>query len=142
MNKVTNMVKIMSAVFLLHNCAENPVIVEDTQHELVGNWEMTELTMQLSPSVDPSVTVANDNFSGILVVNDDNTIDISYVSFGQPGSANGIWSVSGSVFTCEVEAYPYLSGEYTINNDGILVITSSSAPEEYSFIKELKFQKQ
>ena len=145
MNSITNVAKIMLAVLLLHNCGGiASTAPTDTEHVLVGTWEMTQITMQLLSDEYPTVTTANDDFNGTLIINSDSTINISFVSFGAADSAEGTWSVDdGNIFNCEVDEYPYLSGVYvTLDQGNGLIITSSSTPEDYNFIQSISFQRQ
>ena len=134
MKKYISPTAILLIFLLFNNC--DPT---ETEHELVGTWEMTEVTFELVGG-DQVFQADNDN-NGTLIINNDNTYSVSFVSFSSPSSSNGTWSIDGNMFLVITEGFPDLSGEYIINSD-ILTISSSNTPSDYSFIKEIKFQRQ
>ena len=94
------MKKLLLIILLIVGCEETTE-PEDDIHPLVGVWNMTSLSFATGGAT--TTIDASDEFSIVLIFNEDGTFSNQGVMEGESHSESGTWSTSGNKLTVITE---------------------------------------
>ena len=139
MRNLLSMLLVFSFLFTI-GCGDDEAT--DETNPLVGVWNMTSVVIE---SEGTTTLDASDEFSIVLIFNEDGTFSNQGVMEGESHSENGTWSTSGNKLTVITEDVQEGTEteiwDYTVSGNSFLSMTIAENEDGYDFTYTYNFTK-